>query len=290
MAGSRAVSAPRAAAARPRRPLRWRFLALSWSPVVCALGLCPVVAALAPRGPAIPIAHARELASFERVAGAHFEGSLARIVSRHQFLRAALENFYMWVHLPVLIGVLVWVALERPASFSFARDTFVFAQCLTAAVYLLMPTAPPWAVTAHHTPELLAGRLVYRLQSRFAAMPSGHVVFAVVAAGTVACLARSRILRLIALGYPPLVTFVVLATGNHLWVDVVAGVLVAAAGAGAAGWKRQARFRCPARRLPVSAPGPQPAKDECPGGVVSPRAGTRRSIFVEPTRMGGDMG
>jgi len=61
-------------------------------------------------------------------------------------------------------------------------------------------------------------------------MPSGHVAFACVAAGTVFALVRSRVLRAGAVLYVALVVAVIVTTANHLWLDAVGGALAAAAG------------------------------------------------------------
>jgi hypothetical protein len=95
---------------------------------------------------------------------------------------------------------------------------------VVVAGYLLVPTAPPRMLRGGPEPASWA----HSLQSQYAALPSGHVAFAVVVAGVVGL--QVRALRRVAPLYPLLVSAVVIATGNHLWIDAVAGV--AAAGAG----------------------------------------------------------
>jgi hypothetical protein len=61
-------------------------------------------------------------------------------------------------------------------------------------------------------------------------MPSAHTAFAVVAAGTVWSLTRSRPVRAAALVYPPAVVVEVIATGDHIWLDAIGGLVVAGLG------------------------------------------------------------
>ena len=61
-------------------------------------------------------------------------------------------------------------------------------------------------------------------------MPSAHTAFSVVAAGTVWALTRSRPVRAAALAYPPAVVVEIIATGDHIWLDAVGGVVVAGLG------------------------------------------------------------
>jgi membrane-associated phospholipid phosphatase len=76
----------------------------------------------------------------------------------------------------------------------------------------------------------LEHRFLVRLYNPVAAMPSLHVAFAVVTAAALAERATSSAGKLAAASYPPLVSLVITATGNHYVLDAVAG---AALGAGA---------------------------------------------------------
>lgn len=72
--------------------------------------------------------------------------------------------------------------------------------------------------------------LAHTVQSPFAAMPSGHVAFAVIVAAARWSFTRRPAVRTLAVAYPLTVTVLVMATANHLWVDAVAGVLAALGG------------------------------------------------------------
>jgi hypothetical protein len=138
---------------------------------------------------------------------------------------------YVWGHLPATVGALVWTRLEHPRAFGLARDAFLCTQLVVVGGYLLVPTAPPRMLTGG---ERASGGLVDLIQSPYAALPSGHVAFAVVVAGIVCSLASWRWVRVVVALYPLLVAAVVLATAHHFWVDAVAGAAAAAAGLGLA--------------------------------------------------------
>jgi hypothetical protein len=74
-------------------------------------------------------------------------------------------------------------------------------------------------------------------------MPSAHVAFALVAAGTVWALTESVPVRAAAVLYPPLVTAEVIATGDHVWLDAVGGLVVAGLGFATACAIRRVRRR-----------------------------------------------
>jgi membrane-associated phospholipid phosphatase len=72
------------------------------------------------------------------------------------------------------------------------------------------------------------------LYNPFAAVPSMHVAFALMIAVPAFFLVRNRVLRALWAVYPVIVTFVVVVTANHYWVDALLGAMVAAVSAWAA--------------------------------------------------------
>jgi PAP2 superfamily len=206
------------------------------APVLLALALCPVAAALAPGDPAEPLARGAALLGWERSLGIASEPAIAAWLRGHATLAGAAELFYVWVHLPATIGALVWVWLEHRRAFAFARDVFVTTQLVAVAGYLAVPTAPPWML--EHASQPAGTSAAHLLQSPYAAMPSGHMAFALIASGCVIALVRHPAVRLAAAGYALLVLAVIVATGNHYWLDAAAGAAAAAFGTAVAAVRR----------------------------------------------------
>jgi hypothetical protein len=71
--------------------------------------------------------------------------------------------------------------------------------------------------------------LLVRFYNPVAAMPSLHVAFAVVTGAAIAERTDSRAVKAAAYAYPPLVSLVVAATGNHYVLDAVGGAALGAA-------------------------------------------------------------
>ena len=72
------------------------------------------------------------------------------------------------------------------------------------------------------------------LYNPFAAVPSMHVAFALMIGIPAAMLVKNRVLKALWLIYPAVVTFVVVVTANHFWMDAFLGALVAGVSAWAA--------------------------------------------------------
>ncbi len=64
-------------------------------------------------------------------------------MQRHGWLLAAAGVFYVWVHIPALLGVLTFSWFADAARFRLLRDWFLCTQLAVVAGYLLVPTAPP---------------------------------------------------------------------------------------------------------------------------------------------------
>jgi hypothetical protein len=241
--------------------------------VLAALALCPLVALAAPDEP--PLSRTRALADAERALGLFFEPQWHAWLTARPTLLTLAGLFYVWVHVPATIGALVWARLERPHAFPLARDTFLATQLITVVGYLLWPVAPPRMLPELGFSDTLTAvygaggeTLAHSVQSPYAAMPSGHVAFATVAAGTVFALVRSRALRAGAVLYVVLVVAVIVATANHFWLDALGGFAAAALGAFAV------RVRTKTIRGPASAR--RGDNDGDPGDEAFPRRGDRR--------------
>jgi membrane-associated phospholipid phosphatase len=116
------------------------------------------------------------------------------------------------------------------------------AMAIALVLYAAYPTAPPrfmpeWGFSdsvAEFTGITASGSSADALYNPFAAVPSMHVAFALMLGLPMAAMARRTVVKALWWAYPLLVTFVVVATGNHWWFDAAAGAAVAAVSALAA--------------------------------------------------------
>lgn len=211
---------------------RWVRVAGDAAPALLALALSPVVAAAAP-GPERPLARMRGLIDIERRLGLFFEPAVHAWFDARPPLMRGLRVTYIAAHVPVALGVLAWTRGAHPQAFAQARDAFAAAQALAVVGYVVAPTAPPRMIAGlgfDDRPRPGDHGLGRVIQSPYAAMPSAHTAFSVVAAGTVWALARSRSVRAAALLFPPAVVVEIIATGDHIWLDAIGGLLVAGLG------------------------------------------------------------
>ncbi|HEX2416049.1 MAG TPA: phosphatase PAP2 family protein, partial [Thermoleophilaceae bacterium] len=148
---------------------------------------------------------------------------------------------YVNSHFVVTTTFLIWLYIWRNHAFYFVRNMFMVAMGLALLGYMAFPTAPPrflpeWGFTdtvANFVGET-ADNSANVLYNPFAAVPSMHVAFALMISVPAVYLVRRRVLKVAWSLYPVVVTFVVMVTANHFWLDAALGALVAAVSAYAA--------------------------------------------------------
>ena len=148
---------------------------------------------------------------------------------------AELVSWTYWNSEFTVIGLtLLWVYLRRNHAFTRFRNTILLANVLGLIGYVLLPTAPPRFFTSIGFTDTLGqlgglnhgSGLIELAANPYAAMPSLHAADALIVGVILASVVRNRIAKAVWLVWPPWVSFAVMATGNHFWLDVVAGMLL----------------------------------------------------------------
>jgi hypothetical protein len=185
--------------------------------------------------------NARLLVDIERSLGLFFEPGLQAWAKGEEWLMFGANWMYVNSHFVVTTTFIVWLYLARNHAFYYVRNMFMVGMALALAGYVAFPTAPPRFLPEWGFTDTVAGyfgesaeNTAGALYNPFAAVPSMHVAFALMVAVPAFFLVRNRMLRGLWAVYPALVTFVVVVTANHYWVDAALGALVAAASACAA--------------------------------------------------------
>ena len=186
-------------------------------------------------------AHSRALIEAEQAMGLFFEPALQDWATRAEWPLTVANWMYVNSHFTVTTTFLVWLYLARNHAYYFVRNMFMIAMGLALVGYVLYPAAPPRFFPEYgftDSVEQFVGPVASQgaslLYNPYAAVPSMHVAFALMIAIPAMMLVRWRVLKVVWALYPALVTFVVMATANHFWLDAALGVLVAAVSAYAA--------------------------------------------------------
>jgi len=220
--------------------------------------------------------NARELISLERGLNLFIEPTVQAWANGQEWLIDSASWMYINSHFSITLGSLVYIYLFHNSSFYFVRNMFMVAMSLALVGYVLYPTAPPrflpeWGFTdsvSDFTGIPQDDVKVNALFNPFAAVPSMHVAFALMLGWPLARLVRWRALKVLWLMYPFVVTFVVVVTGNHFWMDAFLGALVAGVSALAAD-RLFARARPAVWAWASPAPGPAGARPGAGAGATA---------------------
>lgn len=179
--------------------------------------------------------NATKIINLEHSLHVFVEPSVQAWASSKSWIIHSADWMYLNSHFVVTVGSLVWLYLRRNDSFYFVRNMFMIAMGFALVGYAAYPTAPPrlmpeWGFTdsvAAFTGVRVENEPVSALLNLYAAVPSMHVCFALMIGWPLARLVRPRGLKAVWFLYPFLVTFVVVATGNHYVFDAFLGAATA---------------------------------------------------------------
>jgi membrane-associated phospholipid phosphatase len=147
-----------------------------------------------------------------------------------------LTSYTYWLSQFAVVGItLLFVYFRHHERFAGFRNWLIVANLLGLVGYVLMPTAPPrmfpeWGFVdslAQYSAVSHDSGLIAWGSNPYAAMPSLHAMDAFIVGVVMFGLVRSRIAKALWLAWPAWVAFTVIATGNHYWLDVAAGVVLA---------------------------------------------------------------
>jgi hypothetical protein len=182
--------------------------------------------------------HALLIVSAEQSLGLFRERAVQDAIIGNDTVTDAFNAYYGGTHFLIPVLVLAWLMFRHPAHYARARTALAAITGLAFLVFWLFPVAPPRLLPARFgiIDTLVApgsghveSALLSAAGDQYASMPSLHVAWAVWCALAIYPVARHWTVRVLAIAYPLVTTLVVVATGNHFFLDVAAGALLACA-------------------------------------------------------------
>jgi len=188
------------------------------------------------------MSHTADIVEVERTLGVYVERSVQEAFEAVPYAPAFLGLLYVLLHFAGTAVALTWIHRKHPDRFPIVRTTFVAATALALVGYVLFPAAPPrlagqgFSDTVTSSTGLnLSSDLLGALYNPFAAVPSLHFGYALIVGVALVTISRHRVVRVIGALYPALMLLVIVATGNHFFVDAALG--------GVAEWPDAGRVR-----------------------------------------------
>jgi hypothetical protein len=198
---------------------------------------------------------ARWIDGFDRDLWLPSERNVQHVILGHRLLVEGANLYYGAMHLTTMFVFLVWLFLRHRAAYPRVR-AIMAGTTLGCLLIQLVPVAPPRMLNGFVDTGLVYNQSVYSNGlpiDQLSAMPSMHVAWAFLIGYYVWRISPSR-WRFLGPAHAGLTTFVVVATGNHWWLDGIVAVAVLVLTAWAVYGVRLAWATVRARQLPVVEP------------------------------------
>ena len=176
------------------------------------------------------VEHASDLIALERSVDLFHESTLQHLVGGAV---AFFSAYYMLGFGPLIVAVLFWLGVRHRAHYRQLRTLLLVSLGIAVVFYVIYPTAPPrlvpWlgisdtvGLSGHDTGSFAGIKF-----NPYAAMPSMHVGWSLLVGLVGFRAARRRLVQAAFLLHPLVMAVTVTATGNHYFVDSIAGATVA---------------------------------------------------------------
>ena len=224
------------AAGRRHLPRGWLDLGRQLAIWFGFLALYQVARGVADRNPTRAFENGLGVINIEERVGDLFEVTLANLISGSHFLTFVVSWTYWNSEFTVVGLTLLFVYVRRYMFFHRFRNWILLANTIGLVGYVALPTAPSRMFPTFGFPDTLAefgglnhgSGLVQLASNPYAAMPSLHAADALIVGLSMFLVCRRWWSKTIWLLWPAWVWFAVMATGNHFWLDILAGIVVAA--------------------------------------------------------------
>jgi len=228
------------AAGRRHLPRGWLDLGRQVAIWFGFLGLYQIARGVADRNPTRAFENGLGVIRIEERVGDLFELTAANLITSSRFLSFLVSWTYWNSEFTVVGLVLLFVYLRRHEHFYRFRNWILVANLIGLVGYVVVPTAPPRMFPTFGFPDTLrdfgglnhGSGLVQLASNPYAAMPSLHAADALIVGITLSYISRRWWSKTLWLLWPAWVWFAVMASGNHFWLDILAGIVVAILAAG----------------------------------------------------------
>jgi hypothetical protein len=230
-------SAPAALARRLRAPRERIWLAVDLLIVAWLIWLFDAINNLAPVRQRLAERNGDRVLDLERSLQLDPEHALNVWLARHNELSQVVVFWYENVHIVVTLAVYALLWWRRADLLAVMRWVLVIVNVVALAVFWSFPVAPARMLGAgyvdlvarvQHLPVWQYGATALD-SNQLCSLPSLHIAWATWCSIAVWNVTGRRALRALAVVYPFLTTYAVMATGNHYLLDALSGAALTGA-------------------------------------------------------------
>ncbi len=233
-------------AGRPRPSQAWhptilgaRWFARDFAIVLAVIGVYFLLRGAAPDRLGFSVQVTSALISFEQRLGVFWEPEIQEWSIRSHWSKEFANFVYAYLHFPVLAVVGGWLWFRNRQSFLFMRNVMFISMVIGLVFYYAVPAAPPRLMAAHgydlgFIDTVFGGDTAVNyaqpslILNEYAAIPSFHFGWIAMASAAIWVNTESRALRATAALLTVVMTWAIVASANHLFVDMALGGAVVA--------------------------------------------------------------
>jgi hypothetical protein len=233
-------------ASRPCPSLPWRpgilgarWFARDFAIVLAVIGLYFLLRGAAPDRLDFSVQVTSGLIAFEQRLGVFWEPDIQEWSIRSHWTKEFANFVYAYMHFPVLAAVGAWLWFRNRESFLFMRNVMFISMVIGLVFYYAVPAAPPRLMAAHgyelgFIDTVFGGDTAVNyaqpslILNEYAAIPSFHFGWIAMASAAIWVNTGSRTLRTLAVLLTVVMTWAIVASANHLFVDMALGGAVVA--------------------------------------------------------------
>lgn len=211
-----------------------RLFAKDFAILVAVIGVYFLLRGIAPTRIEASVATTNVLIDIERSLGLFWEPQVQEWSIRSTAVREFANFVYAYLHFPVLglVGAVLW--FRRRDDFAFVRNVMFLSMVIGLVFYYALPAAPPRLMELHGhdlgfvdtifgTETSVQYAQPSLILNEYAAIPSFHFGWILLAQLAVYRHTANRLARGSAVTLTVVMTWAIVASANHLFIDMVLG-------------------------------------------------------------------
>jgi hypothetical protein len=212
----------------------WKGGIRELSIVVCVYAAYSLIQAAVEGRQALAFQNAYNVINFETQLRIFWELNIQSWFMEHISLVHVANTLYTLLFYPALILFGVWAYRRHREKYILARNVFILTAVIGLLCFAFFPTAPPRLLSGFGFIDTLdkysflnySSSIPSALTNQYAAMPSLHLAWTLLAGIVIIDIARSWWLKLLGMLLPLLILASIIITANHFILDAVAGAVI----------------------------------------------------------------
>lgn len=205
--------------------------------VLAVIGVYFLLRGTVPERVDFAVALTDRLISFERAIYIYWEPQVQEVSIRYHAVQEVANFVYAYLHFPVLAVMAGWLWFKGRDRFVFIRNVMFVSMVIGVVFYYALPAAPPRLMDLHgynlgftdtvfgDNTSVSYGQPSF-VRNEYAAIPSFHFGWIAMASAAMWVNSRARTVRVAAVLLTLAMSWAIVASANHLFIDMVIGGLV----------------------------------------------------------------